>query len=338
MQYTLRGLVAATFTPLHGDGTLNLGQIEPVVEHLIGNGLAGLYVCGTTGEGPSLSTEEREAVAAAYVAAVGGRVPVVVQVGHTSLADASRLAAHARAIGADAISAIPPFYFQPASVDALVDCLAEITAAAPDLPFYYYHIPALTGVQFDVVDVLRLAPDRLPSLAGIKYTGTNVDGFQACTEFERGRFDILFGCDEMLLCGLAAGARGAVGSTYNYLAPLYRCVIDACQRGNLDEARRYQGLAVKFVHAILRWRGIAGLKAVMKLIGVDCGPNRLPLLSLQPGEIDQLRNELDAMGFFETCRGLEGQAGTCPKRSETAHAPSKRVDSNDCEVPQCDAG
>jgi len=310
MQYNLRGLMAATFTPMHADGTLNFGQIEPVVEHLLGSGVAGLYVCGTTGEGPSLSSEEREAVAAAYLAATRGRVPVIVQVGHTSLADASRLAAHARAIGADAISAIPPFYFKPASVDVLVDCLAEITAAAPDLPFYYYHIPALTGVQFDVVDVLRLAPVRLPSLAGIKYTGANVDEFQACLEFEGGRFDVLFGYDEMLLCGLAAGARGAVGSTYNYLAPLYRCVIDACRRADLAAARRHQSLAVKFVHAIVRRRSVAGLKAVMALIGVDCGPTRLPLVALDADEIDVLRQELDALGFFEACHGE--YASSCP--------------------------
>ena len=303
MRYHLRGLIAATFTPMHTDGTLNLGQIEPMVEHLLGSGVAGLYVCGTTGEGPSLSTDEREAVAEAHVAAARGRIPVVVQVGHTSLPEACRLAAHAQAVGADAVSAIAPWYFKPASVDVLVDCLNPIAAAAPDLPFYYYHLPALTGMDFDMLHLLRVAPEHLPTLAGIKYSAPKLDEFQACTEFAGGRFDILFGCDEMLLSGLSAGARGAVGSTYNYLAPLYRRVIDAFDRGDLNEARRHQGLAVTLVQAIVRRRGHAGLKAAMQLAGVDCGPTRLPLVALEAGEIEDLRGELDALGFFEACNG-----------------------------------
>ncbi len=314
MQYNLTGLVAATFTPMHGDATLNLGQIEPMLEHLLGSGVAGLYVCGTTGEGPSLSTDEREAVAEAHVAAARGRIPVVVQVGHTSLPEACRLAAHAQAVGADAVSAIAPWYFKPASVDVLVDCLSPIAAAAPDLPFYYYHLPALTGVQLEMLELLQLAPERLPTLAGIKYSAPKLDEFQACTEFADGRFDILFGCDEMLLSGLAAGARGAVGSTYNYLAPLYRRVIDAFECGNVDEARRHQGRAVELVRAIVRRRAHAGLKATMKFVGFDCGPTRLPLVALQPAEVDQLRDELDALGFFEACTGE--YAVCCPAGME----------------------
>jgi N-acetylneuraminate lyase len=296
--------VAAVFTPMHGDATLNLDPVEPIVEYLIGKGVAGLYVCGTTGEGPSLSTEERKAVAAAYVSAARGRIPVVIQVGHTSVQEAAHLAAHAQAIGAAAISAVSPWYFKPASVDVLVDCLAMITAAAPDLPFYYYHQPALTGVQLDMLELLRLGPDRLPTFAGIKYSAQKVDDFQACVEFADGRYDILFGCDEMLLSGLAAGARGAVGSTYNFLAPLYRRVIEAFERGDLDEARRCQGLAVKLVHTIVRYRVHAGLKAAMKLIGIDCGPTRLPVAALQPKEVERLRQELDALGFFDVCKDV----------------------------------
>ena len=298
----MTGLVAATFTPMHADGTLNLGQVEPMVEHLIGSGVAGLYVCGTTGEGPSLSNEERESVVTAYVAAARGRIPVVVQVGHTCLLEAARLASHAQEVGAQAISAVSPWYFKPASVQVLVDCLASITAAAPDLPFYYYHLPTVTGVDLEMRELLRLAPERLPTLVGIKYTASNVDEFQACVEYAEGRFDILFGRDEMLLSGLAAGARGAVGSTYNYLAPLYRRVIGAFQSGDMDQARRFQSLAVRLVHSIVRRRSLAGLKAAMQIAGFDCGPSRLPVATLQPEEVEQLRKELEALGFFQATR------------------------------------
>ncbi len=304
MRSQLTGLVAAVFTPMHDNATLNLGRVEPIVEHLIGIDVAGLYVCGTTGEGPSLSTEEREAVAAAYVSAARGRIPVVIQVGHTSVQEAARLAAHAQAIGAWAISAVAPWYFKPASIEVLIDCLATITATAPDLPFYYYHQPALTGVQLPMLELLRLGPERLPTLAGIKYSAQKVDEFQACVEFAGGRYDILFGCDEMLLSALAVGARAAVGSTYNCLAPLYRRVIEAFERGDLAEARRCQGLAVKLVHTIVRYQGHAGLKAAMTLIGIDCGPPRLPVAALQAKEVEQLRQELDALGFLDACKGI----------------------------------
>ena len=179
MDSRITGLVAATFTPMHADGSLNLAQVAPLVDRLLQEGISALYVCGSTGEGPSLSTEERQQTAAAYVEAAAGRLPVVVQVGHCSLADACRLAAHAAQIGADAISSVPPWYFRPGSVEVVVDCLAQIAAAAPGLPFYYYHIPSLTGVAPDMVEFLRQAGPRLPTLVGVKYTAPTVDEFQA---------------------------------------------------------------------------------------------------------------------------------------------------------------
>ncbi len=292
MRFKMTGLVAATFTPMHEDGSLNLGQVETIVQHLIDGGVAGLYVCGTTGEGPSLSTEEREAVAAAYVAAARGRVPVVVQVGHTSLADAARLARHARTVGAQAMSAVAPWYFKPDSLPVLVDCLKTITSAAPDLPFYYYHMPSITGVDFDVRLLLQAAGEHLPSLVGIKYSATRIDQMQACVELDDGRYDVLFGCDEMLLSALAVGVRGAVGSTYNFLAPLYGRLVAAFQANDSDQARRLQSQAVRIIQPVVRLRGVAGLKAAMKILGVDCGPCRLPLQTVRADELERLRQEL----------------------------------------------
>ena len=141
----LDGLVAATYTPLDDDGTVNASVAGPIVEHLLGSGINGLYVCGSTGEGMSLSSDERRAVAKAYVQAADGRVPVIIQVGHNSLSEARHLAEHAQEIGADVLSATCPSYFKVSDVTTLVDCMAEVASAAPELPFYYYHIPALTG-------------------------------------------------------------------------------------------------------------------------------------------------------------------------------------------------
>jgi N-acetylneuraminate lyase len=294
----LTGLVAATFTPMRPDGSLNLAMAKQVVDHLVDSGVSGLYVCGSTGEGPLLTTEERKKTAAAYVEAAAGRVPVVVQVGHSSVVEARELAAHAEQIGADATSAVAPYYFKPSSVDALLACLVEIAGGAPKLPFYYYHIPELSGVTVNVVELLRQAPSRMPTFAGIKYTAPFINEFQTLIAASQGRFDILFGRDEMLMSGLAGGATGAVGSTYNFAATLYLKVVAAFARGDVVEAKRCQGQAVAMVNILLRYRGHAGLKTAMKLIGLDCGPTRLPIISLRPEEAESLRRELEGIGFF----------------------------------------
>jgi len=298
----LTGMVAAVFTPMRPDGSLHLDPVGPIVDHLVGEGVGGLFACGSTGEGPSLSTEERLATAAAYVEAAAGRLPVVVHVGHTSLAEARTLAAHAQQIGASAVAAVAPYYFRPSSVENLVDCLAEITAAAPELPFYYYHIPGLTGVRLDMLELLRQAAERLPTLAGIKYTDATVDEFQTLLDFQDGRFDVLFGRDEMLLSGLAAGAGGAIGSTYNFAAPLYGRLIQAFRRGDLEVARRCQAQSVAMIRVLFRYGAMPAFKATMHLIGLDCGPPRLPKIPLTPDELTMLQSDLESIGFFTWAR------------------------------------
>src|SRR3546814_363781 len=134
--------------------------------------------------------EERMAVAEAYVASATGKLLVFVHVGHTSIAECRKLASHAEQIGADAVSAVAAFYFKPTNVANLVDSMAQIAAAAPNTPFYYYHIPALTGVGMDMVEFLRLGEDKIPSLAGIKYTAATIHEYQACLDFGDGKFDV----------------------------------------------------------------------------------------------------------------------------------------------------
>ena len=295
----LTGLIAATFTPMHPDGSVNLAPVPAMVDGLLRNGITALYVCGSTGEGPSLTTEERERAAEAFVAAAAGRLPVMVQVGHNSVEDARRLAAHAASVGADAISAVSPSYFIPEGVAALVETLGRITDAAPDLPFYYYHIPRLSGVSLSPLAFLEAAPARMPSLAGVKFSCRDVEVMQECLAFDGGRFNILFGVDEVLLSGLAAGCHGAVGSTYNFLAPLYHEVMRRFAAGDLAGAQEHQLLAAQMIAVILRRHANAGIKAAMTLAGVPCGPARLPLSPLTDAEIAGMRDELDALGFAE---------------------------------------
>jgi N-acetylneuraminate lyase len=302
MHARLRGLVAATYTPFKPDGSLDLAAVPAVVERLLADGVDGFYVCGSTGEGVSLSTPERKQVTEAYVAAVKGRVPVVVQVGHNAIAEARDLAAHAQAAGADATSAMSPSYFKPGSVAMLVECCAQIAAAAPSLPFYYYHIPVMTGVGLPMLEFLKHATERIPNLAGLKYTASTIHEYQECVALDGGRFDVLYGFDELLLPALAVGAAGAVGSTFNIAAPLYRQVIEAFGRGDVDAARESQLKAVQMITTIARHPFHPAMKVILGWLGTPCGTCRPPLPELSAGDQAALRAALDAIGFFEWAR------------------------------------
>ena len=296
---SIQGLVAATYTPMHSDGSINLDPIPEMVDHLVANQIAGLYVLGSTGEGPSLTHEERCRVAEAFVLATAGRIPVIVQVGCESLTQARGLAEHAQKVGADGISAVSPVYFKPDSVDSLVASMDEIAKGARNLPFYYYHIPTVTGVSGSALDFLKIASERISNLRGIKFTSSSVFEYQACVEFAPERFEILWGFDEMLMSGLAAGGLGAVGSTYNYAAPVYQKLLAAWHDGDIEEARRQQSRSQELVRTFVRYGARSAQKAIMSLIGFDCGPSRLPVASLSKLQTEALRKDLETIGYFD---------------------------------------
>ncbi|MCO6454493.1 MAG: dihydrodipicolinate synthase family protein [Pirellulaceae bacterium] len=300
MPRRLTGLIAAVHTPLHPDGSLRLEMIERQAELLTRHGASGVFVGGTTGECHSLTVEERMQLATRWVdAASGTPLCVVVQVGHNCLPDAVQLAGQAAELGADAISAMPPCYFRPASLDDLLDFCAPVAAAAPGLPFYYYDIPGMTGVQFPTVEILRAGAERIPTLAGVKFSNPDIRQMQACVELDEGRFDVLFGSDEALLAGLSLGARGAVGSTYNFATPLYRRLIEAFEQGDLVEARRLQATSVRLVETLVRHGFMGAAKWTMSLLGVDCGPVRSPLRNLSPAQQQMLHRELSELNVLE---------------------------------------
>ena len=296
MRYELSGLIAATLTPIAADGSVDLEPISRVVDHLERTGVSGIYICGSTGEGISLTSEERRAVAEAYVKAAKGRLQTVVQVGHNSLSEAQALAVHAAEIGADAISATAPSYFKIGSIDMLVECMGEIAAGAPQTPFYYYHIPALTGAALDMIKFLPAADAKIGNLAGMKFTTPEADVFQACLNLQDGRFNVLWGRDEMLLSALAVGTRGAIGSTYNIAAPVYLKIMEAFQAGDMAEAQRLQLLAVRAIHVLLGYPFLAVLKWLL-----GYGKCRLPQNNLTDEQIVAVKAELDKLAFFDWC-------------------------------------
>ena len=295
----ITGLIAATFAAYREDGTINLDIIPTIVDKMIADGLSGVFICGTNGEGPNLTIEERMATAEAYVKAAAKRILVLVHVGHSSIHECRKLAAHAEQIGADAISSVAAFYFKPTSVDNLVKSMAQIASAAPNTPFYYYSIPALTGVGMDMITFLDQAEKVIPNLAGIKYTASTLHEYQACVNYKNGKFDILFGYDEMLLPALAVGAKGAIGSTYTFAAPLYLKVIKLYNEGKQDEAAAMQLHSVNMVRALVKYPPIPAQRAIMRMEGLELGNCRLPLEPLSEAQSTQFKTSLNEIGFFD---------------------------------------
>lgn len=301
MNSPLSGLVAAPFTPFRSDGQVDRDVVGRQAKLLVHNDVRGAFICGTTGEGYSLSLAERRAVAEAWRAASPPELKLVVHVGHLCLADSCELARHAQSIGADAVATIAPSFFKPTDASDLVAWCERVAAAAPHLPFYYYHMPAMTGVHLTATEFLRAVGDRIPNLVGVKFTHENLMDYGEAARVANGRYAMLFGRDEILLAGLALGAAGAVGSTYNTAAPLFLQLMRAFDAGDMKSARSAQAQARAIVAAIHRHGGLPAGKLLMKFVGVDCGPVRLPLRQPTAEQEVSLRRELEAVGFFDVC-------------------------------------
>jgi N-acetylneuraminate lyase len=299
----IKGLIAAPFTPMHKDGSLNLDIIPVYYEMLKVNNVKGAFICGSTGEGVSLTVNERKAVAEAWAACSKDDAAFIVMplLGGTCLADCKELALHAREIGLNAVSFTAPFYFKPANAEMLAQCCAEVASVVPDMPFYYYHIPVLTGVGFTMFDLLQAVDGRIPNFAGIKYTHEDFMDFLSCINFKNGKYDMLWGRDENMLPALSLGTKGAVGSTFNYAAPLYYKLIDAFNNGDLTTAQALQQKSIDMIRLLGKYGGIATGKAYMKLIDLDCGEFRLPVKNMDADQFEEFKNEVNQLEFNSFC-------------------------------------
>ena len=301
--HPLHGLVAATHTPFDADGSLRLAAVERQAAHLAAAGVGHVFIGGSTGESASLTLQERLALAERWMEVTrGSALRVVVHVGGNCLEDARTLTAQAGRLGAAAVSALAPSYFKPRSLAVLIDCCAAMASAAPETPFYYYDIPALTGVAFPMADFLEEAPAKVPSLAGLKFTNPDLMAYQFCLRAGDGRWDLPFGVDEHFLGALAMGAQGAVGSGFNFAAPVYRRLMEAFARGDLAAAREEQFRGVRLIRLFASLGYMAAAKEAMGLLGVDVGPPRLPNAPLDAAAKRTLRSELENMGFFDWIR------------------------------------
>ncbi|CAH1796630.1 unnamed protein product, partial [Owenia fusiformis] len=301
-EFRVHGLCAATFTPLKDDGELNLDYIGVYCDHLVSQGVMNIFVNGTTGEGPLLTLDERKLVAEAWVKAGRGKLDkIIIHVGTTNLKDTQCLAQHAEKIGAHAISTIPPTFFKPKSVGSLVKYCKDVAGAAPTLPFFYYHIPQITGVEFMMLDFLKAAKSEIATLRGIKYSWLDLVDAAHCLRFNDGKYQIMWGRDEQLLTALVLGIDSAVGSTYNFMPRLYQRMIEAFEKGDIWVAQKEMYRIQDAVLALFKHEsGIGPLKAITQSVALsDLGPVRSPIDVPRNENMDGVLKDLHDMGFNE---------------------------------------
>ena len=299
----IKGLIDAPFTPFYPNGDVNYEPIPAYAAMLKKNGIKGVFINGSSGEGYMLTDEERKRLAEAWVKAAPEDFKVIVHVGSCCVRASRDLARHAAEIGAWGIGAMAPPFPKIGRVEELVKYIEEIAAGAPELPFYYYHIPAFNGAYLPMVELLAAVDGRVPNFAGIKYTFESLYEYNQCRLYGGGKFDMLHGQDETILpCLAMGGARGGIGGTTNYNGRELTAIIDAWDRGDLEAARDHQNFSQEVINVICRYRGnIVGGKRIMKLIGLDLGPNRTPFRNVTPEEESAMKSELEAIGFFERC-------------------------------------
>lgn len=299
----ITGLINAPFTPFHADGSVNLAPIPAYAELLVRNGLKGVFINGSSGEGYMLTEDERMQLAEAWMQAAPEGFKVIVHVGSTCVKSSRRLAEHAQKIGAWGIGAMATPFPKIGRIEELVKYCEEIAAGAPNLPFYYYHIPAFNGAFLSMLDFLKAVDGRIPNFAGIKYTFESLYEYNRCRRYKDGKFDMLHGQDETILpCLAMGGAQGGIGGTTNYNGRVLTNILEAWAEGDLNKARELQNFAQDVIDVICHYRGnIVGGKRIMKLIGLDLGPNRTPFQNMTDAEEEAMKAELEAINFFERC-------------------------------------
>ena len=297
----IRGILPALVTPMNADGTtVHYAALRGLVDYQIERGVSGFFVCGGTGEGLLLTDEERRRILETVVEQVAGRASVIAHVGALATSAAQQLARHAAALGVDAVAAVPPVYFR-VDREALLSHYALIAEAAAGTAVHVYNIPSATGVEISAEVMADLL--QIPGVAGIKYSSYNLYDMRKIIELHP-TLTVLSGFDEVCVAGLAMGAHGAIGSTYNVLPATFSALYQATQAGDWERARTLQYRADQVIQALLSVPMLAGIKALLSEWGLDCGTPRRPQRPLSAPERAHLLLAVEQAGLQQ----LEAEA------------------------------
>jgi len=302
--HRITDLMAAAYTPMKSGGMqLDVDIIPAYAKYLARRNITNVMPAGSNGESLSLSVAERKALAEAWAAAAPAQgLRVYMHIGSESLVDSMELAKHAAGIGISGIVAMTPVYFKP-TLEGLHDYLAAVAGAAPALPLWFYHFPDGTGVLLGQAHKLLELVDksgRIPNFAGIKYTDYNLMDFQICTKVgHAGKYNMLYGRDEQAFAAMEIGAEAAVSSTCQF-APSLRNVVSLHAKGDFRGAKAAQETNAELCTIFGDFDGDLNVqKNIMKMVGMDVGPSRLPKRDLSAAAYAALQARLHSSGLID---------------------------------------
>ncbi len=293
MKKVFKGILPALITPLEADGkTVNEKSARALIEYQLSLGADGFYILGSTGEGLLLEEEQRMRMCEITVSQVAGRKPVICHIADMNFDRAVRLAKHAERVGADALSAVPPFFFDYSMTD-IFDYYRKLASAAP-LPFVIYnHTAANGGMSAEAVAKLF----EVDNITGVKWTINNYHQLMRLKDLTHGEMNLINGPDTTLVAGLVAGADAGIGTTYNVMLPLYLEIYRAVQAGNMKRALACQQQANRVTEAMCRHGGITAVKAMCSMLGFPSGNPSYPLTQIEGDYLKVLEAELEAAGW-----------------------------------------
>ena len=287
------GIIPALVTPLDADERINQDSARRLMRWQMDAGADGFYLCGATGEGPVVAPEQRMKLAEIAREETSARgAKLIVHVGAVDLATAKALARHAGEIGADAVSSVPPFFFGYGEKEIAQYYTAVAESAG--LPLIMYCSP-LSGINITYDMVGRFL--RIPNAIGVKWTSYDYYTMHRIKLLQGGDVNVLNGPDETLLCGLAMGADGGIGGTYNVMPKVFRALYDSFRAGDLAAAQRWQDKANRLIEVIIRFGVQATLKEILGRLGFDCGHCVYPQKRLGDEERAALAKALDDLDY-----------------------------------------
>jgi len=287
------GIFPAVITPFDREGNVWFESLWDVVRFQMEKGVHGLFVCGTAGEGPSMSVEQRKSVAEVVVKEVAGRIPVIVHVGTTNTKETVELAKHAEEIGAQAVGAVSPYYFKP-DLEGLVEHY-RLLAEAVGIPVFVYNIPRLTGFNITPDMIRRIC--TIENVKGVKDTSDNLIQLQEIIETAPKPITVINGSDWLLFAALMVGVDGQISSVANVIPEIMVELYELYKKREYGRALNLQA-KINAVKKALEGPPIAPVKAALELRGVKAGVPKRPLRPLKPEEIIKLGERLKSLNLY----------------------------------------
>ncbi len=291
MTTAFKGVFPALVTPLTAKEKLNARALEDLIAYEIKEGAQGFYIGGATGEGLLLDIPERKKLCEKSIEYIGEDRAKIVHITDMNFRNTLKLAKHARDCGADAISSIAPTYFKY-DENEIYEYYKAI-AESVDIPLIIYYTAA-AGVNISLDLFSRLF--EIDNITGVKWTSSNYYEM-ICLREKFPEANIFNGPDEMLICGLGAGADGGIGSTYNIIFPLINEIYQSFQSKNIEKAREAQKKADKIIRVILKYSVIPVVKAVLEERGFAVGNASFPMVKYTAEQRKQIIGDLTEAGF-----------------------------------------